>query len=129
MKIDWNPSLYRLNIDFIDEQHLTLINAINELREAYGTPNEAEAVKKTIQFIGEYVQKHFNDEEAYLESISYPKLEEHRHEHQKFIEYYGTLVSKYEESGASKPLLLSIYNSLFNWLVNHISSSDKEYTQ
>jgi len=40
------------------------------------------------------MQKHFSEEEAYMETIGYPKLEEHRTQHQEIIDLLNTISRK-----------------------------------
>lgn len=126
MPVDWNPGLFKIEIDFIDEQHTQLFIALGKLKDAYGKDNEKAAIEEMIEFLYQYCLKHFKDEEEYMKSISFPGLDEQKLMHKNFLENYFIIKSKFESEGPSKKLMLHIYNDIFKWLVNHISNDDKK---
>lgn len=129
MPIQWNPNLYKIGIKLIDEQHNTLFSALEKLQNSFGKENEKEISTEIINFLLDYVQKHFKDEEEIMTSISFPNLDFHMEQHLNFIENCKEFRSMFDTEGPNKKLLLQIYNTVFKWLVEHISISDKEISK
>lgn len=119
-KIEWNEGL-SLGLEKIDRQHKHLIDLANSLLAATHRMATAEIHKIFHQF-REYTVYHFNEEEEYMKSIKYPKLEDHQRQHidlknqvkqfQDTIYRHGTIPEE------------EILEFLRNWLINHIIQSD-----
>jgi len=111
----------------IDAQHKELVDRINAVI-AMGTKSATlEETEKTLKFLGDYVVKHFNDEEALQKQANYPKLAEHQTQHKQFIQAFEDLKKEFVKSGPSAKFTLELSNSAINWVVRHIKSSDKEF--
>jgi len=111
----------------IDSQHRELVDKINAVT-AMGTKSATdEEIKKTLGFLGDYVVKHFNDEEELHRQSNYPKMAEHKEQHKQFLKAFDDLKKEYAKSGASAKLTLDITNSAITWVVRHIKSSDKDF--
>ena len=112
--------------DEIDEQHRGLVNHVNELIDMRERAYFKDEVMSTLDFLAEYVVKHFHDEEALQEKIGYPKIEEHRVHHVEFIEKFGKFKNDLEEKGHSVMLALDINSTLIQWVINHIRTDDAD---
>ena len=111
----------------IDSQHKELVDRINAVT-AMGTKSATdEETKKTLNFLGEYVVKHFRDEEELHKQSNYPKMAEHKEQHKQFLKAFDDLKNEFLKSGSSAKLTLEINNSAITWVVRHIKSSDKDF--
>ena len=111
----------------IDEQHRELVKRLNDVL-AMGTKSfSKEETKKTIDFLGEYIIKHFNDEEALQRQCDYSKYEWHKGQHQKYINDFKKLKKEFSENGPSAKFTVSLNASLVEWIVNHIKAVDVEF--
>lgn len=130
MAVKWTPNL-TVGVDFIDEQHKGIFEKAGELFAA-GQRGEGKAfVLQMLDFLDEYVNTHFKDEEEYMESIKYPDLEAQKKAHANFMEELERLRKDYTESGGSLVLMVKANKMIVDWLVKHISIMDKkigEYT-
>ena len=118
----WNAS-YETGIPIIDAQHKELFEQIGIL---LNKPS-AEQASKTLDFLADYVVKHFATEEALQQKCRYPKFAEHKQMHVAFVKTYVELKEKYEESGSDPIVLMKITNTALAWLKNHIRAEDKTF--
>lgn len=121
----WDPKQYSLEIEAMDEQHLRLIGLMNKLavRAEAGAP-KAE-LSAALRELGRYTVKHFDDEEAYMRSFDYPKLETHRAIHRDLLRTLHEHIDTYEAGdGRLSPKVLHF---LKLWLGAHIKGIDKQY--
>ena len=79
-----------------------------------------------IKALKDYTIKHFSEEEKLMKLHKYPDFENHKKEHQLFIDK----VHEYEERYNSGKLLLTIevINFIKNWIINHIKETDQKYS-
>jgi len=113
-------------VERIDIQHKELIDRINKLIATGEKPTSKDELKKTIDYLGEYVVKHFGDEERLQAQYKYPKYEEHKEKHKKFVEEYLNLKKEFETNGDSVDFILKLNNSIIVWIVKHIKGDDVE---
>jgi hemerythrin len=116
-----------LGVPEIDSQHQELVNRLNSVISLGAKSVSSEETQRTLDFLGEYVIKHFNDEEALQRKSGYPKYEFHREQHQIFIRDYQKLKREFTSGGASVHFTLNLNNSIINWIVRHIKTVDVEF--
>ncbi len=124
--IEWDESL-AVGIDIVDEQHKTLIQRLAQLSKAVETSQGASEILKSLEFMFEYTNFHFADEEKQMAKYAYPGLEEQKKMHAEFIGVIKQLEEDFEEEGATGSLADSINTFLLNWLVNHIKGEDVKF--
>jgi len=108
----------------IDNQHRELINRLNALTAMGHEAVSKEETQKTLDLLGEYIVKHFSDEEALQKKNNYPEYEAHRKLHQQYIEEFKKLDAEFAANGHSLKFTMDLNNSLINWIVKHIKSAD-----
>lgn len=109
----------------VDEQHRGLFDAINVFHEAVALGHESEAVARALDFLRTYGERHFAEEERLLSGFSYPRLSQHRGQHQQFLAQVTAFRAQLLEGGSG--LGHSMSQFLGSWLVNHIIVADKAY--
>ena len=72
----------------------------------------------------DYTREHFQDEEEYMESISYPGLEAQKMAHRAFVSKLEEIDLEQVDQNQQK-YLEELMEFLFGWLSNHILKSDK----
>ena len=120
----WTDDL-ALGINIIDEQHKMLLEIINELHAGMCAQESTVILANIIQRLKEYTVKHFRQEETYFDLYSYPETTEHKEAHTKLLQK----VLAFEEglkSGKAK-VSMEIMRFLKDWLVTHITGTDKKY--
>jgi hemerythrin len=118
----WNKTL-EIGIPAIDDQHKELFRQIDILFDK----NSADRVPQTLKFLGEYVEKHFSDEQQIHIKAQYPKREPHKKMHIDFVAAFKRMKQEYDTGGDKLPVLLKINKTVADWLKNHILVHDKEF--
>jgi hemerythrin len=114
-------------VEKIDSQHRELINRINNLLAIGEKSASEEETQKTIDYLGEYIVKHFSDEEEIQIKSNYPKYAEHKKLHTYYIDEFSKFKNEFAEKGNSMEFTMKLNNSLINWIVKHIKGNDVEF--
>ena len=125
MGIKWRESL-AIGVEEIDRQHKELLQRFDLLLTACEEGKGMQELKKLLDFLDSYVKTHFNDEETLQRLWNYPAYEEHRREHESFVERIRKLQHEIESEGVAVYHVIETNNLLFKWLMNHIAKADKE---
>ncbi len=128
MAFNWDSSLETGN-KIIDEQHKSLIKAINDLFGACSQGKGRVEVQNTLNFLNEYIVKHFRDEEELQLKSKYPGYTAHKKLHEDFKKEVAGIVSEFEKSGATINLVAKVNSSITGWLINHIKTMDKKVAE
>ena len=81
---------------------------------------------KTLNFLEEYVIKHFEEEEMIQKKNNYPKYNLQQQQHEAFKENLRNLKMNFESKGASVLLALNVQKEMSTWWRNHIMTLDKD---
>jgi hemerythrin len=111
MSVD-NPAL--------DKDHQRLIRMINDLNQ------EAPAFPELFNAVLEYVDGHFDREEAHLEAIGFPGLDAHRAQHDSFADQVAAMLRQYRDR-PFQPGDTALKDFLWTWLKGHILIEDQRY--
>ena len=122
MTVLWNQSL-ETGIPAIDAQHKELFRQVDILFDK----NNKDRVPQTLKFLGEYVEKHFNDEQLLQLKSHYPKAIMHKKMHADFVTAFKKMKQEYDSGNGSLTVLLKINRAVSDWLKNHIMIHDKEF--
>jgi len=111
----------------IDAQHKELIDRLNAVTSMGVKSVSKEETQKTLDLLGEYIVKHFRDEEALQKQSGYLKYEWHKGQHQLYITEFQKLKNEFAANGHSAKFTLDLSNSIINWIVRHIKSVDADF--
>lgn len=125
MYLTWDSSL-SVGIDSIDNQHKELLNCIEQLLISIEDGKSNDEVIKTLDFLEEYVVKHFNEEEEIQNKTNYPLLDIQHIQHENFKSDLKEFRRVFETHGVSTVLALNIQQNLVDWVKNHIMNLDKD---
>ncbi len=124
-------SEYALGIEEIDAQHQKLIEIADQVYTVLNDPWRTDKYNQILEVLGElkdYTVYHFKFEEEYMAKIGYKKRFSHAIEHSAFVEKLNA-VDLTEVDEAQEKYLLELLNFITDWIVNHIMTTDKLYTQ
>jgi len=127
-KIAWDDNL-SIGIDSIDQQHKMLIQRLQAVCEAIETNQGEGAIAKTLDFLLDYADFHFTEEEKQMSEHDYPGLDLQKQQHEEFRDAVKKLVEDFEAEGAVKDIADHIRDFLFNWLKKHIRDVDLQFGQ
>ncbi|NBG87903.1 bacteriohemerythrin [Isachenkonia alkalipeptolytica] len=122
---------YKIGVERIDEQHRELFQRVEEFLKATNDPqrtweDKIEKVKETMNFMGEYVHYHFDDEEKLQEELGYPNIEDHKKAHEKFKKGIEEYIEKLENENYSEELVQEFGGKIMTWLIMHVGDVDQK---
>jgi len=121
--IEWTPAISVGN-QTIDDEHRKLIAVINALYLAVKKGEEFAAIETAYGEMMEYTDYHFAHEQELMISSEYPDYEQHKRQHEAFVERLGKLFDEYRSGGQQTGIdLMSLLGS---WWTSHINTSDKK---
>ena len=115
----------------IDTQHKELIDRINKLLILCENekPAKREAVE-TLDYLADYTEFHFGEEEKLQEEIGYPGIAEHKKKHEELRQVVKDLYAMLEEQeGPTAAFVESVNENVTNWLYNHIRGFDRSVAE
>lgn len=120
--MNWDSSL-ESNIPVIDHEHRELVEQLSRLVNE----SNPEHIQQMLDFLKEYVVKHFAHEQVMHRKLAYPKTDEHKATHVAFVSTFLELEEEYVEKGSNPEMLQKIVAILNDWLKNHIMGQDKDF--
>lgn len=69
---------FKLGIDQIDMEHAGLVNMLNEVHSLIRSNEKEKARAYFRDTLSAFIGQHFAHEEAFLQEIGYPQLDEHK---------------------------------------------------
>lgn len=124
----WKDS-YKIGVDIVDEQHFELFNMVENLLKAFEMDRNWKDKQKSIEaieFMKNYVVKHFEDEEKYQRSIGYMDIENHIKEHRQFTQTVLDYEKKFIDTDYDIKLVKQFAGKLVSWLIYHVADSDQK---
>lgn len=115
----------------IDNQHKELIERINKLLVLCENekPAQREAIA-TLDYLSDYTDFHFADEEKLQEEVGYPGLAEHKKKHEELRETVEELYAMLEEQEGPTPAFVQLVNeNVTGWLYKHIRTFDRSVAE
>lgn len=127
IKFEWTEEMSVHN-DVIDAQHKELFEKLSEILQKIIADDYNDAVDDMVNFFEKYMNEHLVYEEAYLQEMNYPYLEDHHHQHEVFIEKYNELKNQLSEDNTNiDGIVFDIENFMGSWLTSHILIEDQKY--
>lgn len=127
-KIEWDKSL-ATGIKSIDYEHKMLLERLNAVIEAIEKNQGEGAIAKTLDFLLDYTNFHFSNEEKFISGHGYPGLELQQAQHKEFKASLNQLILDFQQDGADKDIAVNIKDFLFVWLKKHIMEVDHKLAQ
>ncbi|TNI17497.1 bacteriohemerythrin [Aeromonas dhakensis] len=123
--LHWNEA-FMVQVPSMDNQHLGLFEAMNRLYQAVIDKSPAQLRKQRLDELLKLAIQHFADEEQVMEQAGYPELRRHKEEHARLLAELDTLMQRNGPDDEEFNMELLVF--LKNWLLNHISKVDKQYS-
>jgi hemerythrin-like metal-binding protein len=124
--IDWDKQL-EVGIATIDKQHRRWVELYNALDIAVQEGRQESKLGETLEALIEYSQYHFGTEEVLMRQNEYDAEEFSLHcrEHRVFTDQI--VIYKDRHDAGFQRLTPVVMASLRDWLVTHITASDRGY--
>jgi hemerythrin-like metal-binding protein len=117
----------KLGVDSIDKQHGKLVDLINTLIEMEARPSDANSEAQALEDLADYIDKHFQYEEAIMKEVGYPDFDAHRAMHVAFVRKVMEFNKQHRQGDAN--LGVDILLFLSKWLIDHIKGEDPRYVE
>lgn len=109
----------------IDEQHAELIQKINKLVESCEKNGGQKEAIQMLDYLADYTDFHFNEEEKLQKQASYPGYELHKEKHDEFRQTVKELHDMLlEEQGPTAAFVEAVNKHVIEWLYGHIKGFD-----
>ena len=122
---DFNAE-FKLGIDGMDNQHIKLIDMLNEVHELLADRRENEARVYFADSLSAYVNEHFSSEEKFLQSMGYTDFEQHKKIHDSFKRSFQELAPSIR-TGSDDESFRKALSDTYHWIINHIGKVDRKY--
>ena len=107
-----------------------MIDKINKLLDSCETSKDKVVAVKTLDYLADYTEFHFGEEEKLQESIQYPGIEAHKKEHEKLRAVVKDLYNMLEEEeGPSAAFVEQVNKNVIEWLYRHIKGFDRSVAE
>lgn len=106
-----------------DYEHKELISLANKVISFSNNGERVDKIKSAIKALGDYSVIHFRNEEAYMERIGYPGLEEHKKRHKELIKRMEAVIT---QNTALDDLVHQLKRLMVVWVIEHIINEDKK---
>ncbi len=123
--IEWLEK-YNTGIPDIDKDHQGLFALINDLHDKVELGSAEASIKVTIEALADYVDYHFEREEALMKACDYADIENHKAGHRKL----QSQVESFQDSYERDPVAFNMTDFmafLTFWIESHILQSDMAY--
>lgn len=124
----WRDEL-NIGVDTIDKEHQRLFKIINKMFAFREDKNSQWACQEGVKFFKGHAVKHFADEEAYMMSINYEGIEQHKLVHKEFRENtLPALEQELEQTDYSQDAMDHFLGVCAGWLIGHTLTEDQAIT-
>ncbi|MBF0455897.1 MAG: bacteriohemerythrin [Magnetococcales bacterium] len=130
IKLELLPEQYQLGHESIDGQHEILFQLYDELSECCKNREFRLEIELILLSLKTYIGTHFRFEERLMESADYPDSVAHKAAHHALelqvlekISEFSTLQS----DEAFKTFAFDLKTFLYDWLIDHISHTDRAF--
>ncbi|OAN46615.1 hemerythrin [Paramagnetospirillum marisnigri] len=124
-ELGWN-SAYDVGHPMLDSDHRVLISLLDQLFDAAETGQSRDVIENVLFVLAEYVEHHFEREEAIMAAAGFPQLEAHQREHRELAAKVNRIRDDYRH-GNKRGLGDEVVDLLKKWLTGHILVSDNSY--
>ena len=116
--------------EMIDSQHRELISRINDLLFSCENRSNQSGAARLLNYLADYTDFHFKEEEAFQKEIGYPGLKEHLEKHEELRRTVQELHDMLtDEEGPSDAFVSKVAENVRDWLYYHIKGFDRSVAE
>jgi diguanylate cyclase (GGDEF)-like protein/hemerythrin-like metal-binding protein/PAS domain S-box-containing protein len=112
---------HRVGVVELDEQHRDLVYLVNRLSDALRRDDSSKSIMEMLDELLVATSHHFDTESRYMTNYQYPEQRRHEVEHAQLVNEAQHFK---EQFGQGRELL--VLQSIKDWLLGHITYSDKK---
>lgn len=124
-KVEWSEE-FSIGVDVIDREHQRLFRIVNKLFALREEKKDSQwACQEGVKYFKGHAIKHFEDEEAYMQSIGYEGLAHHQQLHKGFRDnMLPALEQELEQTNYAPDAVDHFLGVCAGWLVAHTRIED-----
>ena len=120
----WDASL-DVGVESMNKEHQEILDKMNEIFDAAQSGTTGAPINRLVGELGQITTGHFADEEAFMESIGFANLAQHKLQHQALLEKFTKHAEAIEAAGGVARA--EFFHFLRFWLASHIKGIDIKY--
>lgn len=114
----------------IDTQHRELIDRIQQFVTACESGDPKVKAIKMLDYLDEYTNFHFQEEEELQKKVSYPEISGHHAKHEEFKTSIQELYDYLNENeGPDDQFIEQVKRNVVDWLFQHIKTFDRSVAE
>lgn len=114
----------------IDSQHQELIDRIRQFVTACESGDSKIKAIKMLDYLDEYTNFHFQEEEELQKKVSYPEISSHHAKHEEFKTSIQELYDYLNENeGPDDQFIEQVKRNVVDWLFQHIKTFDRSVAE
>ena len=114
----------------IDSQHQELIDRIRQFVAACESGDSKIKAIKMLDYLDEYTNFHFQEEEELQKKVSYPEISSHHVKHEEFKTSIQELYDYLNENeGPDDQFIEQVKRNVVDWLFQHIKTFDRSVAE
>lgn len=121
-RFQWREA-FSVGDGLIDEQHKQLFALLARLHRDIHTRQALAVVREALQELLEYTQHHFAEEEALMETVGYPGLNQHKQLHDQLLRRTHEMSERC--ALGEEDMSIELLEFLNAWLIQHILEQDR----
>lgn len=110
---------YCIGIKEIDAQHKKFVELAKPLFQAEDLLSK-ERIKEILYALREYMKRHFQEEEKYMQAVGFDALSQHIKQHEGFVQELATVV----HTPAKLPIIQAKIKVIIKKFIKHIQNED-----
>jgi len=127
-KMRLNPSdIPEVPVRFMHDVHLEEVGLLNDLYaliEQAEAGNDVPGLEAKVDELLAHAVIHFEGENEKMRELQFPPYPVHRHEHERLLEEFTSVVGQWKQSGELAPLAEYLRETIPAWMMDHISTMD-----
>ncbi len=127
---NWKDN-FSVNIRSIDEQHMELFRLGTNLYNLVSVKDGVDRYDEIMSVVSElanYTVEHFTFEEGMMKTNDYPNFNEHKVQHDAFIDKIKSIKSE-EVDMRQRKVAMDLIVFVANWIEKHILVTDMQYKE
>jgi hemerythrin-like metal-binding protein len=118
----WNPE-WDTGFANLDEQHQRLLAEFNDFLDAIHHEFHRQHVTNLLEFLADFLEAHFEEEEIHMQATRYPRFLEHKAFHDDMrARVHGLMATAGDDP---ESVAAGVVEFVMDWMENHISVEDK----
>jgi len=123
--MEWDSSL-DVGVEAMNDEHRQILDAMNHIYDAGQAGGTGSEINRLVERLEAVCVRHFADEEAYMASIGYPGLRNHKFIHEELLERFAGHAAEIRAAGGLADQ--RFFHFLRHWLTAHIKGIDRKYS-